>query len=72
MLNIEYLTDNFYRTGQVFYLEELPMDGDYDYTVHEYIELLKNAYMYHDRFYYDSIVEDLKEYYQINEECYEF
>lgn len=53
-----------------YWLEKLPMQGDYDEAVHEYINDLKYMIKHRYKDYFKSIVDDLVYYYYINQESY--
>lgn len=53
-----------------YWLEKLPMQGDYDESVHDCINSLKFAIMNKDKDYFESAIEDLIEHYYFNQELY--
>lgn len=53
-----------------YWLEKLPMTGDYDEAVHENIDSLKYAINLYDRDYFEIIVHDLIAHYYINQDLY--
>lgn len=53
-----------------YWLEKLPMQGDYDELVHEYINDLKYMIKHRYKDYFKSIVDDLVYYYYVNQESY--
>lgn len=53
-----------------YWLEGLPMQGDYDKAVHDCINSLKFAIMNKDEDYFESAIEDLIEHYYVNQELY--
>lgn len=53
-----------------YWLEKLPMEGDYDEAVHDCINSLKFAIMNKDKDYFESAIEDLIEHYYINQDLY--
>ena len=53
-----------------YWLEGLPMQGDYDEAVHDCINSLKFAIMNEDKDYFESAIEDLIEHYYFNQELY--
>lgn len=55
-----------------YWLEKLPMQGDYDEKVHDFIHCLKYAIIHSDREYYDIVINDLVEQYYVNQENYNF
>lgn len=55
-----------------YWLEKLPMEEDYDESVHDFIQCLKYAIVHKDKKYYSTITDDLIEHYYINQEDYEF
>lgn len=55
-----------------YWLEKLPMCGDYDEMVHDNINSLIFAIHQRDREYYDVIIHDLVANYYINQENYNF
>lgn len=55
-----------------YWLEKLPMEEDYDETVHDFISNLKYAIRHNDKEYFECNINDLIEHYYINQEYYEF
>jgi hypothetical protein len=55
-----------------YWLEKLPMSGDYDEAVHDCTNSLKFAITKSDREYFDASIEDLIEHYYINQKNYKF
>lgn len=55
-----------------YWLEKLPMSGDYDEMVHDNINSLLFAINQRDREYFDVIINDLVANYYINQENYNF
>ena len=55
-----------------YWLEKLPMSGDYDEMVHDNINSLIFAIHQRDREYYDVIIHDLVVNYYINQKNYNF
>lgn len=53
-----------------YWLEKLPMQGDYDEAVHDCINSLKFAIMNNDEDYFDVCFEDLVLHYYVNQESY--
>lgn len=55
-----------------YWLEKLPMQGDYDGAVHDIIDELEYAIRHNDKEYFECNINDLIEHYYINQEDYEF
>lgn len=55
-----------------YWLEKLPMQGDYDVEVHDYIERLEYEIRHKDKESFDTTIELLIENYLYNQEYYEF
>lgn len=55
-----------------YWLEKLPMQGDYDETVHDFISNLKYAINHNDRESFEYTIDELVEHYYINQKEYEF
>ena len=53
-----------------YYLEQLPMEGDYDNEVHEYINNLENEVRHQNKEDFDYYVDQLVDYYYQNQEIY--
>ena len=61
-----YEEKNEYR----YYLEQLPMEGDYDNEVHRYIDNLENEIRHQNKEDFDYCVDQLVDYYYQNQEIY--
>lgn len=61
-----YEEKNEYR----YYLEQLPMEGDYDNEVHRYIDNLENEIRHQNKEDFDYYVDQLVDYYYQNQEIY--
>lgn len=55
-----------------YWLEKLPMIEDYDEEVHNYISILEQDIRNQDREYFDFNIEELVDFYYINQEDYDF
>ena len=55
-----------------YWLEKLPMSGDYDEEIHNFIKELKYFIKHKCRDYFYSMIDDLVYYYYINQENYNF
>lgn len=53
-----------------YYLEQLPMEGDYDNEVHEYINNLENEIKHQNKEDFDYYVNQLVDYYYQNQKLY--
>ena len=53
-----------------YYLEQLPMEGDYDNEVHRYIDNLENEIRHQNKEDFDYCVDQLVDYYYQNQEIY--
>lgn len=54
-----------------YWLERLPMCGDYDVDVHEVIDNMQRHINHNDREMFEFDIDDLIEHYKINQENYE-
>ena len=61
-----YEEKNEYR----YYLEQLPMEGDYDNEVHRYIDNLENEIRHQNKEDFDYCVDQLVDYYYQKQEIY--
>lgn len=52
-------------------LEKLPMNDDYDTAVHEYISSIENYIRNNKDDYLEMVIDDLIDYYVVNQEYYE-
>lgn len=55
-----------------YWLEKLPMVEDYDEEVHNYISILEQDIRNQDREYFDFNVDELVDFYYINQKDYDF
>lgn len=70
ILNLEKAFNN--KNEASYWLEKLPMVEDYDEEVHNYISILEQDIRNQDREYFDFNIEELVDFYYINQEDYDF
>ena len=69
---MDYVLSNAWESRYPMGLENLPYSGDYDTDIHTYINLLRSAIRKNDKESFDLTIDDLIEYYYINQENYDF
>ncbi len=70
ILDLEKAYEN--KNEASYWLEKLPMVEEYDFGVHDYISLLENNIRHQDREYFDFNIDELVDFYYINQEEYDF
>ena len=75
IINHSFINERFYDNNEEkneyrYYLEQLPMEGDYDNEVHRYIDNLENEIRHQNKEDFDYCVDQLVDYYYQNQEIY--